>query len=40
MMHNKSTLSVTLNTVKGLEKIPLCVRKDKFFVQFVRLAHL
>lgn len=33
-MHNKFSLSVTLNAVKGLKKIPHCVRNDKFFVQF------
>lgn len=33
-MHNRFSLSVTLNAVKGLKKIPHCVRNDKFFVQF------
>ena len=36
-MHNKFSLSVTLNAVKGLKKIPHCVRNDKFFVQFLDL---
>ncbi len=29
-MYNKFSLSVILNVVKGLKKIPHCVRNDKF----------
>jgi hypothetical protein len=36
-MSNKFSLSVTLNAVKGLKKIPHYVRNDKFFVQFLDL---
>ena len=28
-MHNKYTLTVTLNEMNGLKKLPHCIRKDK-----------
>ena len=34
IMHNKFSLSVILNAVKDLKKIPHCVRNDKFLCNF------